>query len=387
MLTERLVRAFVRTPEKTDDPQVRKAYGLLEGWVSVAVNLLVFVVKLVPGIAIGSVALIADAFHSLGDVLSSGVVIWGFRAAARPSDPEHPFGHGRLESVTSLVVSLMLFLTAWEFGRASFARLRDPREVEVSALLIVVLFATMAIKEWLSRVSLTLGKRIGSAALIGDFWHHRSDVLATGVVVAALLGARFGWWWVDGVGGLAVSAIIAWAGYQLWRDSVNPLIGEAPSPGVLQEMREIALSVPGVDDVHDLVVHRYGSLVVTSVHVEVSSSLDIEAGHEVAEAVEQKLNERFAGWAVVHVDPVNRAHPLYAEVQAFLAETLPGIPGVTGFHDLRIVGNEARPFAIFDLQTEGGDPEEIAARVRDAVAARFPSLLKVGVNLEPRYVY
>ncbi|MEW6339031.1 MAG: cation diffusion facilitator family transporter [Acidobacteriota bacterium] len=387
MLTERLVRAFVRTPEKSDDPQVRKAFGVLEGWTSVAVNLVLFAVKVVPGVAIGSVALIADAFHSLGDVLSSAVVIWGFRAAARPSDPEHPFGHGRLESVTSLVVSLMLFLTAWEFGRASIGRLREPREVEASTLLIVVLVATMAVKEWLSRFSLTLGKRIGSAALIGDFWHHRSDVLATGVVVAALLGARFGWWWVDGVGGLIVSAIIAWAGYQLWRDSVDPLIGEAPSPGVLQEMREIAQSIPGVDDVHDLIVHRYGSLVVTSVHVEVSSSLDIEAGHEVAEAVEQRLNERFAGWAVVHVDPVNRSHPMYAEVQAFLAEALPKIPGVAGFHDLRIVGSEARPFAVFDLQTEGGDPEAVAAAVREAVSERFPSLLKVGINLEPRYVY
>jgi cation diffusion facilitator family transporter len=315
------------------------------------------------------------------------VVIWGFRAAARPADPEHPFGHGRLESVTSLVVSLMLFLTAWELGRASIERLREPRQVEASALLIAVLVATMAVKEWLSRFSLALGRRIGSAALMGDFWHHRSDVLATGVVVAALLGARRGWWWVDGAGGLIVSAVIAWAGYRLWRDSVNPLIGEAPSPGVLQELRKIAVSVPGVDDVHDLVVHRYGSLVVTSVHVEVSSSLDIEAGHEVAEAVEQKLNERFAGWAVVHVDPVDRSHPLYREVQAFLAETLPGIPGVTGYHDLRIVGSEARPFAIFDLQTDKDDPEAIAAAVRDAVSRRFPQLLKVGINLEPRYVY
>jgi len=351
------------------------------------VNLVVCAVKLVPGLLIGSVSLIADAFHSLGDVLSSLVVIWGFRFASKPSDEEHPFGHGRLENIASLVIAIMLFVTAWEFGKASVQRLLHPQTVTASFWLLVVLAMSAALKEWLSRLSLTLGRRIKSAALLGDFWHHRSDVIATGIVILALLAANVGWWWVDGLGGLLVSLIIAWAAWQILRDSVNPLIGEAPSPQVLTEMREAALSVPGVDAVHDLIVHRYGGLVVTSVHVEVSSEMDIERGHEVAEEVENRLNARFADWSVVHIDPVNRGHPLYGEILQFLAETLPTVPGVEGFHDLRIVGTGEKPYVIFDLKVEGADPHMVAREVRAAVARRFPSAAKVGINLEPKYVY
>jgi len=387
MLTDWLVRTFVANPEDHSNARTRSAFGALEGWASVVVNLVVFAVKLVPGLIIGSVSLVADAFHSLGDVASSLVVILGFRVAAKPSDDRHPFGHGRVESVASLLIAVMLFITAWEFGRASVDRLLHPKAVQASAWLIAVLVLTALLKEWLSRFSRTLGQRIGSTALIGDFWHHRSDVIATGIVILALLAANAGLWWVDGVGGLVVSAIIAWAAWQLLRDSVNPLIGEAPSPQVLGEIRDVALAVAGVDGVHDLIVHRYGELVVTSVHVEVSSAIDIERGHEIAEEVEKRLNRRFSGWSVVHVDPVNREHPLYAEVQTYLDETLPAIPGVEEFHDLRIVGSDETPFVIFDLKVASDDAGGVVDRVREVVAARFPTAAKVGINVEPRYVY
>jgi cation diffusion facilitator family transporter len=382
-----LVRTFVPQPEAVSEPHVRTRYGLLEGWVSVAVNLVVFVAKLIPGVLIGSLALIADAFHSLGDVASSGVVIWGFRQAARPSDREHPFGHGRLENVASLVVALLLLLTAWEFGKASVERLREPRAVEFSLWLLVLLAATAVVKEWLARFARELGNRIGSTALIGDFWHHRSDVLATVIVIAALAAARLGWSWVDGLGGLLVSAIIAWAAWQLLRASLDPLIGEAPSTLLLEEIRTEALQVTGVDAVHDLIVHRYGGLHVISVHVEVADALDIVRGHEVAEAVEERLNERFRAWTVVHVDPVNRQHPLYPEIDAFLRETLPALGGQSSYHDLRIVGSAAHPFVLLDLKVEGGEAAAAADVLRRAVVQRFPVVAKVGISLEPTYVY
>ncbi|HUK14072.1 MAG TPA: cation diffusion facilitator family transporter [Thermoanaerobaculaceae bacterium] len=387
MLTRWLVRRFVESPDEVGRPLVRKSYGVLEGWVSVAVNLLVFAVKFVPGVLIGSIALVADAFHSLGDVLSSGVIIWGFKAAARPSDSRHPFGHGRMENVATLVIGILLFVAAWEFGQNSVIRLYEPRPVHSSALLIAVLALTMVAKEWLSRFARTLATRIHSSALEGDFLHHRSDVLATAVVIVSLLATNQGWHWVDGVGGLVIAAFIAAAAFKLTSDSINPLIGEAPSPGVIDEIRRAAMSVPEVDDVHDLTVHSYGGAVAISLHIEITCDLDLTRAHDVAEAVESALNERFGGASVVHIDPVNRAHPLYQPVRQFLDQLLPAVPGATGFHDLRIVGSDEPCYVILDLEAETEQAQGAASRVRSEVAGRFPAVAKVVVNLEPRYVY
>lgn len=387
MLERWLVTRFVAAPDEISSSRTREEYGRLEGWVSIAVNLVVFVAKLIPGVLIGSVSLIADAFHSLGDVLGSIVVIWGFRLAARPSDREHPFGHGRFESVASLIIALLLSLTAWEFGKASIDRLLDPRAATASTGVLVLLAVTLVLKEWLARFSMSLGRRISSSVLVGDSWHHRSDVLATAVVMVALLAGRLGWAWVDGLGGLVVSGFIAWAAFALVRDSIDPLIGEAPSPRVLQEMRALALSVAGVDGVHDLIVHRYGGLVITSMHVEVSADLDIARGHDIAEAVEQQLNRQFGGWSVVHVDPVDRCHPLYAPMSDFLNAEVPRLPGAPAFHDLRIVGTENPCYVIFDLKTEGDPGPDLAATLADRVTRRFPAVAKVRVIVQPRYVY
>jgi cation diffusion facilitator family transporter len=387
MLERWLISTFVATPGDISSSRTREQYGRLEGWVSVMVNLAVFALKLVPGLVIGSISLVADAFHALGDVLGSIVVILGFHLAARPSDREHPFGHGRFESIACLVVALLLVLTAWEFGKASVDRLLHPRAATASAGLLVLLALTIVAKEWLARFSLSLGRRISSSVLVGDSWHHRSDVLATAVVMLALIASRFGLDWVDGVGGLVVSGFIAWAAYALVRDSIDPLLGEAPSPAVLQEMRELAQSVPGVDGVHDLIVHRYGGLVIASMHVEVAADLDIARGHDIAEAVEARLNARLGGWSVVHVDPVDRAHPLYLPVQEFLSREVPGLPGSPSFHDLRIVGSENPCYVIFDLKTESEPPPDLAERLVVQVVERFPTVAKVQVIVEPRYVY
>jgi cation diffusion facilitator family transporter len=387
VISEWLVSTFVSTPQDVRIGRVREAYGVLEGWVSIVVNLVVFVVKLVPGLMIGSISLIADAFHSLGDVLSSIVVIWGFKVAAKPSDREHPFGHGRIESVATLVIGILLFVAAWEFGQNSVLRLMHPRPVQGSYGLLAVLAATLVLNEWLSRFARDLGLRIDSSVLEGDSWHHRSDVLATAVVIAALFAGRFGLQWVDGVAGVVVAGFIAYAAYRLTRDAINPLIGEAPSPQLLGEIRETALSVPEVDEVHDVIVHFYGGLLVSSLHIEISSEIDLTHSHDVAEAVEGAVTGRFGGWAVVHVDPVNRRHPLYAQVSSFLRETVPAIPGAEGFHDLRIVGSRHPCYVIFDLKADSRQAPVIAERLRDAVVGRFPDVAKVVVNVEPRYVY
>lgn len=388
MLTESLIRRFVATSGDVSSPELRARVGSLEGWVSIVVNLTACVIKLVPGLLIGSVSLVADAIHSLSDVATSAVVIWGFRASAKPSDEKHPFGHGRIESVAALVIAMLLLLAAFEFGKSSIERLLEPRAIEASWSILAALLLTVVMKEWLARFSGELGRRIGSTALVADAWHHRTDALSTGAVIAALATSRLGIAWVDGAAGLVVSAILAWTGVQLVRESIHPLIGEAPDPEMVAEIRREALATSGVDNVHDIIVHHYGTLVVVSLHIEVDAVLDATRCHEIAEDVEEGIKDRHGGWAVVHVDPVDRAHPLYDEVEAELSGGLGEIGGEIDLHDLRIVGRTDPCYVIFDLAAEDPAHAREAGRVlRRRLRARFPEVAKVVVNIDPRFLY
>lgn len=354
---------------------------------SIAVNLVVGGIKLGAGVAIGSISLVADAVHSFSDLVTSAVVIWGFSAAARPSDREHPFGHGRVESVASLIIAVLLLVAALEFAMASVRRLLAPQEVTASWLLLTVLALTVVAKEWLARFALRLGREIDSTALRADAWHHRSDVLATAVVILALVGARFGVSWLDGAAGCVVALALGWTGVVLVRESARPLIGAAPPAALVAEIREVARSIAGVEAVHDVIVHHYGGLQVTSLHIEVAAGLDAMVCHELAEQVEEAVMARFGGWAVVHVDPVDRAHPLYQPLARFLTERLGSGEEAPSFHDLRIVGREEPCYVIFDLKTTPEEGPHWQAQLGREIKERFPQVAKVMINLEPRYVY
>jgi len=382
-----LERRFVGGSPDPADPEVRKRYGLLEGWTSVLVNLLVFLIKLIPGLIIGSVGLVADAVHSLGDLVTSAVVIWSFRAAAKPPDHEHPFGHGRMESVASLVVAVLLLVGSVELGRAAVESLVHPRPVTASTLLLAVLCATLVLKEWLARLSSRLGARIASAALEADAWHHRSDALATAVVILALAGERLGWHGLDGIAGLLVAAVIAGTGAGLVRRSLDPLIGEAPTHELQLRIRELAAEVPEVDAVHDVMVHSYGTLLVISLHVEVPVELDVVRAHDVAERVERSLARRLHAVVVVHVDPVDRHHPLYPPLEELLTDLTGKIPGAVEFHDLRLIGGHTRCNVVFDLAVEGADPAQVSHDLRRAILERFPEINAVVIEVEPTLVY
>ena len=387
MIARFLERRFVGISQDPADPEVRKRYGLLEGWVSVLVNLLVFVIKLIPGLLIGSVGLVADAVHSLGDLATSGVVIWSFHAAAKPPDREHPFGHGRAESVASLIVAVLLLVGSVELARAAVQSLVHPRPVTASVLLLAVLCLTLVLKEWLARLSSRLGARIGSGALEADAWHHRSDALATLVVILALAGERMGWHRLDGLAGLVVAVVIAGTGIGLIRRSLDPLIGEAPTRELRRRIRQLAAEVPEVDAVHDVMVHSYGTLLVISLHVEVPVELDVIRAHDVAEQVERLLAERLRAVVVVHVDPVDRHHPLYGPLEGLLSGLVGEIPGAVEFHDLRLVGGHTGCNVVFDLAVEGADPAQVSARLRREILERFPEINAVVIEVEPALVY
>jgi len=370
--------------------EARTRIGLLEGWVSIVVNTALGALKGGLGLITGSLALLADALHTFADSGTSVVVIFGFRMARKPADQKHPFGHGRSESIAGLVIGVLLGVVAVEMGREGVRRILHPQALDAKAWVIAVVFATMVIKELLAQFSGDLGRVIDSDALMADAWHHRSDVLATGLVIVAFVGSRWGVLWVDGAMSIGVALLIGWAAFATMKGSLGPLLGERASEETYRTISEIARSVEGVRSVHDIVVHRYGLTHVISLHIEVPEDRTPLALHEVSETIEDEIARRFPGHAIVHVDPVDRSHEHYARIKGILDAAVSACSeGHCSYHDLRIFGGPDRFKVVFDVQMRpGASEEDVAActrRMTEHVEAEFPNAT-VHVNMEPPYV-
>ncbi len=389
ILTDSILKFLVKDYLNTADPDVRASYGILEGWISIAVNFIVFVIKLVPGILAGSISLIADAFHSLSDAGSSIIILVGFKVSRKPSDADHPFGHERAEYITALIVAILVAVTGVEFMRASVVKILHPTEISAGWGMIIMIASTIIAKEFLALFAKDLGKRIGSGALEGDFWHHRTDSISTVFVVAALIGSKFGFSGLDGYAGIFVSIIIIYAGYRIARDSVNPLLGEAPDPGFIKTIESIAFSHGEVEGVHDIIVHTYGSFRLASLHIEVSDSLHPLVAHELAEHIEDDIEKALKAKSVIHVDPVNRDYEYYGAIEEKIGIISESDDSVLSFHDLRIVGKGDRVNIVFDIVTNRNVKKDehgkIKKRFVNELKDSFPFIRAVVITVEESY--
>lgn len=300
-----LVRKFIPNSEDIGNSSVRTKYGYLEGWVSVVLNFALFLIKLVCGLWINSISLLADAFHTLSDVLTSAAIIIGFKIADKPGDREHPYGHGRVEHITTLIVCILLFGVGLGFLKESYNKLANPEATEYNVIVFVLMIACAFAKEWLYAFSRFLGIKISSKALIADAWHHRSDAIASLLIGIALYGTKLGFNNIDAILGLVVSAMILYTGYDLVKDCLSEIIGKAPSEEFLETIKDNALSVEGVKDVHDIQVHQYGTNKYVNLHIKINYNLTVQESHDIADSVEKKLNKMQGILSVIHVDPFN----------------------------------------------------------------------------------
>ena len=389
--TQWIAAKAIKDHQSVNDLKVRSRYGTLEGWTSIVINLLLFIVKIVLGLSIKSVSLIADAVHTLADSGTSAVVIIGFKIARKPSDKEHPFGHGKMESIAALVVSVLLFMAGVELVEKSIHAIVKPHSSTAPTSVILVILATIVIKELMSRFSYQLGEIIDSQALKADALHHRSDVIATALVVVALIATRFGYNNIDGVMGVGVSLIIFYSAFSIAKEAVDPLLGEAPSKETIKEIENLALAHEGVSGVHDVIFHKYGQTSVISLHIEVSDNDSASKLHALAEQVEDTITEKIPGMAVVHVDPINKDHPQYEQISQAIKEIISGDRRINSFHDLRIVGCDAnRCNVIFDIVLEQDADEQetydIIRSITEKFKTKFPEM-KTVIKAEPKYAY
>jgi cation diffusion facilitator family transporter len=291
---------------KIVQPEHRKQVAYLEAWFSIIGNFLLAIIKGVLGVMVNSISLIADAVHTASDVLTSVVVIAGFKLAAIPPDNEHPYGHGRIEFIATLIISILLAAVGIKFGIDSYHRLIANTPVAGSYFVVIVMILAGVFKEFMSRFSIDLGQRISSSTLIADAWHHRTDAIASVLVAVAILASQFGYYWVDAILGFCVSALIIWTGIEIFKESCSKLIGEYDANEV-EEINRLAQAIPGVISTHDISVHDYGANKAVSIHIEVDENLSLIKAHDIATQVRDNINQKlYTSSTTVHVDGCER---------------------------------------------------------------------------------
>ena len=373
-----IAKLFIPHLDDVRNPDVRSQYGLLEGWVSIVMNLVLAVVKLMLGVSLTSAGLVADALHSLSDMLTSVVVILGFRVSRKPPDAEHPFGHAKAEYVATLIVAILLVVAGVELGQQNAYRLwRGDLPQDGAPLtwwLLLVLLLLVGAKELLAAFSTALGRIIDSSALAADAWHHRTDSISTALVILGLWGRNLGFHWLDSVAGALVALFIIYAGIKLALDSISPLLGEAVPPETLAHMKDIAAGVEHVANMHDMLVHRYGHFYFTTVHVEISDALDPHQMHEVTVKLETRILKAFPGQCVVHVDPLSLDHPKYNDVADALRNAVIAHPELVEFRDLNLWSRDGREFGKVELSAQPYVEEAQFPKIKTDITAKIAQI-------------
>tara|TARA_B110001454_G_scaffold62604_1_gene60918 strand:- start:1364 stop:2530 length:1167 start_codon:yes stop_codon:yes gene_type:complete len=350
---EALTNRFI--PNTKESAKIyRTKIGVFQGWISVLVNSILFILKLVIGVMVGAVSVIADAVHTLSDVVSSIVVIWGFKQAEKPADVEHPYGHGRAEYIATLIIAILLCVAGIEFIEASIDRIQNPEQVVAKWWMILILMVTIILKEITARYAEFLSKKIASGTLHADAWHHRIDALSSLLVVGALIAGKYGYPSSDGWAGLGVALFLIYTGFIIAKDAVDDLIGKPPTSEEVEVIRQIVMSVDGVLGAHDIIIHSYGHDKFASVHVEIDADETTAVAHDISEEVEDKLEKAIGVEPTVHLDPVHPNDPLVQEVNKVLSLLRESDGRITDIHDVRIVNTENHQVILFGINIQVG---------------------------------
>jgi cation diffusion facilitator family transporter len=376
------------------DEAARYVRGRRAAVMSIAVNTLLAAGKFFLATLTGSVALLADAVHTASDMLTSIVVWVGLRVGRRPADREHPYGHGRAETIAALVVAVLLGMAGLNLAWESLSRVLEPREVGTglsgAALLAVaaIVLGTALVKAWLGRYAWRVGRAIENRSLITDAWHHYSDALSSVLVVAALVLARWDVFGADAWLGLGVSLILLVTAWIHGRAAGSSLLGEQPDTALVLRIASEAGSVHGVRDVHDIEVHDYGRRRAVSLHVSLESGLALADAHEVASLVEHRLGGQLGVAAVVHAEPVDEQSPPahLAEVRRAVQRLLIRHAGIVSFHAVTVQPEDHGLEVEFHVHVPPATPvasaHELEHDVTETLVREFPGL-HVHVHIEP----
>lgn len=387
-MIELLSHIFIKNKDKMSPSDLRRAYGILSSLVGIGLNILLFAGKYLAGQLSASIAITADAFNNLSDAGSSLITLLGFKLAGKAPDSDHPYGHGRIEYLSGLAVAVAIIMMGIELIRSSIDKIINPEPVDSSLLIIVILLASIAVKLYMAFYNNKYGKKLDSAGMRATAIDSLSDSAATSVVLLATLIARFTDFNVDGWCGVLVALFIIYAGINAVKETLYPLLGQAPDPEFIENIEQIVMAHPEVVGIHDLLVHDYGpGRCMISLHAEVPGNGDIYVLHDAIDCIEHELKEKLGCEAVIHMDPIAvddkdiMSHR--AELEELMKEKLPGV----SIHDFRMVVGNTHTNLIFDavvpyeLNRNDAEAREMICRV---VTAHWQNYFAV-VNIDRPY--
>lgn len=388
-MNELLCKWFVKDHKNTEDPVVRERYGKFAGIVGILSNLVLCTAKILIGIVSGSIAIIGDGVNNLADASSSVITLIGFKLASLPEDKDHPYGHARYEYITGMIVSILIVLVGIELGQTSIDKVMNPAPLDFSWTVVLVLVLSIAIKIWQAMFNISIGKKINSMALTATGADSRNDVISTTVVLISVLVGEFSGIAIDGYMGCLVALFIIWSGFGLVKETISPLLGEAPDEELVSDIRHLALAPEGVLGVHDLVVHNYGpGKVFASIHIEVDADADLMESHDMIDDIEMEAAKKLNLMLTCHLDPIKLNDPLVNKMLALTAQVVGETKGITNAHDLRVVPGVTHTNIIFDIVVEHGC-EYSEEEIHDIFEKRIKEVDKkycVVINFDKSYI-
>ena len=367
IMTDLLVKMFVKNYEDTDNISVRTAYGVLASGVGIACNVLLSLAKMMVGMLLHSVSVMADAFNNLSDAGSSIIGLVGVKMAEKPADEDHPFGHGRIEYVAALIVAFLVIEVGFTFFKDSISKIRHPEELRFQMVSIVILGMSILVKLWLGMFNKKLGKKIDSQVMMATAADSLGDVIATAATVVSILFWKVTGINIDGFVGLGVSLVVMWAGIGIARDTLEPLIGEATTPEDSRRIKKFVEKYDGIMGSHDLIVHNYGpGRSMASIHAEVPNNVSIEVSHEIIDRIERDAAKELGIFLVIHMDPLETEDQTVLKVRKKTEKAVEELDSRCSIHDFRMVKGEDQMNLIFDLVV----PREYSEKKGDELMIR-----------------
>lgn len=349
-MTSFLIRLFIRRREDVQDACVRLSYGNLAGITGIVCNVLLCAIKFFTGLFTGSISITADAVNNLSDASSGVITLLGFKLAGKPADPEHPYGHARMEYLAGLVVSFVILLIGVQLAGESVQKILHPAAATFGIVPAIMLVFSILVKLWMAGFYRSIGKKIDSTTLLAASADSRNDVISTGAVLLALLISAWTDLDLDGWMGMAVALFILYSGIGLIKDTLDPLLGRAPSEDLTQRVEEKILSYEGILGTHDLMVHDYGpGQCFASVHVEMSAEMNVMRSHDIIDTIERDFHEQDHIHLVIHYDPIETGSEAVGTMRQWVTERVHAVSPLLSIHDFRMVKGELHTNLIFDV--------------------------------------
>jgi len=355
----------------------RERIGQISGILGILLNFILFTVKGSLGLITGSIALIADAFNNLTDTASSLITIIGFKMANKEPDNEHPYGHGRIEYLTGLTISVLVIVVGYQFVVSSFKKILSPSPVTSSTLIIVILILSLSFKLFLYLFNKKLGKKVNSGTLLATAQDAIGDVLTTSVVIIGLTLSQYTSYRVDGFIGVIIALYIIFSGLKLSLETINPILGEKPEKELADKIKKKVLSYDSIYGVHDLQIHNYGpAKTMATIDVEVPHDMNLVELHNLIDKIERHIREDLTISLVIHVDPINYSDARYLEVKKIVGDMALSIDNVLSFHDFRYTGFSEDELIILEVvvdskKTSESERSAIKKELEEKLRERF----------------